>query len=98
MRGHYYSVPFQFRNKIGVVKINSTSVLIYVDGCQVALHTISNEQGGFTTEYAHKHPRQKATDGFSQEYALSAAAKIGKSVLHVIESLFAKASCSGSRT
>ena len=92
VRGHYYSVPFQFRNKIGVVKINSTSVLIYVNGCQVAVHTISNEQGGYTTEHAHKHPRQKATDGFSQEYALSAAAKIGKSVLHVIESLFAKAS------
>ena len=77
---------------MGVVKINSTSVLIYVDGCQVAVHTISNEQGGFTTEQAHKHPRQKAADGFSHEYAVSAAAKIGKSIQHVIESLFAKAS------
>lgn len=91
-KGHCYSVPYKYRNCVGVVKANAVHMMIYVDGINVATHEISYELGGYTTVPEHKHPRQIAADGYSYEYALSLASDAGVSVTAIVEELFSSTS------
>jgi transposase len=77
---HYYSVPFSYIGKTVNVIYDTDTVEIYYDHKRIALHVRSYKPNGFTTIKEHmpeSHQRYSEQQGWTPEYFLRQALKIG---------------------
>lgn len=77
---HYYSVPFSYIGKAVNVIYDTDTVEVYYDHKRIALHVRSFKTNGFTTIKEHmpeSHQRYSEQQGWTPEYFLQQALKVG---------------------
>lgn len=72
---NFYSVPFNYVNKIVEVTSDSKTIKIFYEDKQIALHTLQQGKGNFATQTSH-YPRYKYYTPDSQEYLSAYQAKM----------------------
>jgi len=82
---HYYSVPYQLVKEEVMVHAGETSVAIFHQGGQVALHPQSHHQGGHTTDAGHMAKTHQRQAQWSPQHFLSWATDIGEYTEAVIQ-------------
>ena len=85
---HYYSVPFSFIGKTVNTIYDTDTVEIYYEHKRIALHTTSFKPHGFTTIKEHmpeSHQRYSEQKGWTPDYFIEQARKIGASTHLYIE-------------
>lgn len=77
---HHYSVPFSFISKTTSAIYDTDIVEIYFENKRIALHVRSFKRNGFSTMKEHmpeSHRRYSEQQGWTPEYFLDQAAKVG---------------------
>lgn len=82
---HYYSVPYQLVKEEVMVHAGETSVAIFHQGKQVALHPRAHHQGGHTTDDSHMAKAHQKQAQWTPQRFLSWAADIGEYTEAVIQ-------------
>jgi len=82
---HYYSVPYQLVKEEVMVHAGETSVAIFHQGKQVALHPRAHHQGGHTTDASHMAKAHQKQAQWTPQRFLSWAADIGEYTEAVIQ-------------
>jgi len=62
LKGHHYSVPYEYRNRKVTLEVRDNVLTVVLGIKTIATHNISNEVGGRTVIEHHKHPIEKAED------------------------------------
>lgn len=82
---HYYSVPYQLVKEEVMVHAGDTTIAIFHQGAQVALHPRSHHQGGHSTDTNHMAKAHQKQAQWSPQRFLSWAQDIGEYTVIVIE-------------
>jgi transposase len=82
---HYYSVPYQLVKEEVMVHAGETSVAIFHQGKQVALHPRAHHQGGHTTDASHMAKAHQKQAQWTPQRFLSWATDIGEYTEAVIQ-------------
>ena len=87
---HQYSVLYQHINKTVILVYDLQQVEIYLDMRRIALHKRNTQRHGYTTLAEHmpdSHQHYQKAKGWSQDYFISEAGKIGANTVKVIEQI-----------
>ena len=85
---HHYSVPFGFIGKTVTAVYDTDTVEVYFENKRMALHTRSFKRNGFSTVKEHmpeSHKRYSEQQGWTPDYFLGQAAKVGPSTVLYIQ-------------
>jgi transposase len=87
---HLYSVPFQYIGKQVMLVYNDSTVEIYYQNNRIALHGRNYQRHGYSTQENHmpaKHQAVTQMRGYTPEYFLSQAQRIGPNTKQVIQKI-----------
>ena len=90
VNGHYYSVPCSYVGKKVQVKTTAQLVECFSDGERIAVHTVSSEKGGYSTEQDHMPEAHKQLFEWDEDKFLSWGACQGASTLLLIQKILKK--------
>ncbi|OHA71634.1 MAG: hypothetical protein A3E07_02790 [Candidatus Wildermuthbacteria bacterium RIFCSPHIGHO2_12_FULL_45_9] len=82
---HYYSVPFALVKNEVDVRLTATMVEIFFNSNRVAVHKRSTLPGAHTTQIEHMPIAHQKQAGWSADYFLNEAIKIGLSTRDIIQ-------------
>jgi hypothetical protein len=84
---HHYSVPFKFAGKSIDVFQKGGIVELYHDGVHICRHRLGKRNWGYTTVDEHMPKAHQFVKGFTPEYLLAEAAKIGEHAVTAMKML-----------
>lgn len=87
---HHYSVPFQHIGKRVMLVYNQSNVEIYYQNNRIALHVRNYRRHGYSTQEGHmpaKHQAVTQMRGYTPEYFLLQAQRIGSNTQQVIQKI-----------
>lgn len=84
-QGHYYSVPYQLVKQAVMVHAGDSTVAVFHEGKQVALHPRAHGQGSHTTDPNHMAKAHRKHQEWSPQRFLRWSAQIGPHTTAVVE-------------
>lgn len=84
---HYYSVPYERRQKVVWIRATSTTVEVFHNNERLASHVRSFRKGGFTTKPEHMPKHHREYLEWTPERFLRWAAKIGPAATQVVQGI-----------
>lgn len=84
-KAHEYSVPYSLVGKAVTVRITNSDIEIFYNGKEVAQHSLSDKEHGFTRLPEHMKPSHLAEENKSKETFISWAHNISDDVELIVE-------------
>lgn len=87
---HAYSVPCHLIGERVEARVTDRVVEIFFKGKRIAAHQRSDEDGGFTTDDAHRPPKHRFFASHNREHYTAFAERLGSAAQAVVEAQFAE--------
>lgn len=96
-KAHQYSVPYQFRNKRLTIQVTGKLLQVFDEYIEIAKHQISEEKGGKTILFEHRHPAHQHEELKNELEFIKWASSLDISVVEVVKQQYEGMKSSQSR-
>ena len=87
---HHYSVPYSYLGKKVTLIVDLSTVEVYYKHERIAVHPRNRRTSGYSTIKEHLPPKDRYQEGWSPEYFLAWAKRIGPNIEQMISKVLSK--------